>query len=297
MDKQVQIRKGTTAANDAFTGALGELSCDTQQNRLRVHDGATPGGFPIAGTSLINTFSQSQVIDPPVNSQALLLTGLSLTGSDANSFLSMFGNWNTTGSPAAFHIEISNSASGATSKVAWFKISNLFAASVKPGLQLENPSGAFSGLQQYSPSLNLVGQGWKTTAVAASQPVEFRVYVQPVQGTTNPTANLLIDFAVDGGAFANRFKLSSEGVLTANGLSIVSGTNQRAGNAVLVAGTVTVANTTVTVNTIVMLTRKTSGGTPGTLITYTVSAGASFTINSDSALDTSTFSYFLIEVP
>lgn len=80
-------------------------------------------------------------------------------------------------------------------------------------------------------------------------------------------------------------------------LSIASGANQRAGNAVLVAGTVTVNNTTVTANTIVMLTRKTAGGTVGTLITYTVAAGTSFTINSDSALDTSTFSYMLIEVP
>lgn len=96
------------------------------------------------------------------------------------------------------------------------------------------------------------------------------------------------------------FRLTQAGTLlmaTAKALAIASGTNQRAGNAVLVAGTVTVANTTVTANTIVLLTRKTSGGTPGTLITYTVTAATSFTINSDSALDTSTFSYLLIEVP
>jgi hypothetical protein len=80
-------------------------------------------------------------------------------------------------------------------------------------------------------------------------------------------------------------------------LSLTSGTNQRAGNATLVGGTVTVNNTTVTANTVVLLTRKTSGGTLGTAITYTVSAGTSFTITSDSALDTSTFSYMLIEVP
>lgn len=84
---------------------------------------------------------------------------------------------------------------------------------------------------------------------------------------------------------------------TASILSIASGTNQRAGNATLVGGTVTVSNTTVTANTIVMLTRKTSGGTIGTAITYTLSAGASFTVNSDNILDTSTFSYVLIEVP
>lgn len=79
--------------------------------------------------------------------------------------------------------------------------------------------------------------------------------------------------------------------------SIASGTNQRAGNAVLISGVKTVNNTTVTANTIVMLTRKTSGGTIGTAITYTLSAGASFTITSDNILDTSTFSYMLIECP
>lgn len=80
------------------------------------------------------------------------------------------------------------------------------------------------------------------------------------------------------------------------GLTYKSGTGARAGNATLVGGTVTVTNTTVTANTIVMLTRKTSGGTIGTAITYTLSAATSFTINSDNPLDTSTFSYVLHEL-
>lgn len=84
---------------------------------------------------------------------------------------------------------------------------------------------------------------------------------------------------------------------TAASLAFASGTNQRAGNTTLVGGTVTVSNTTVTANTVVILTRKTSGGTIGTSITYTVSAGTSFIITSDNILDTSTFSYMLIEVP
>lgn len=94
-------------------------------------------------------------------------------------------------------------------------------------------------------------------------------------------------------------RITSAGVkyATAKVMSIASGTNQRAGNATLVGGTVTVANTTVTANTIISITRKTSGGTIGTAITYTLSAATSFTINSDNILDTSTFSYFLIEVP
>jgi len=78
-------------------------------------------------------------------------------------------------------------------------------------------------------------------------------------------------------------------------LQMQSGTGARAGNATLVAGTVTVTNTTVTAKTHIFLTVKTAGGTLGTL-SYTLSAGASFTINSSSISDTSTVSYFLIEV-
>lgn len=79
------------------------------------------------------------------------------------------------------------------------------------------------------------------------------------------------------------------------GLQIKSGTGARAGTAVLVAGTVTVTNTTVTANTRIFLTVRTTGGTLGTL-SYTLSAGASFTINSSSGSDTSTVTYLLIEV-
>lgn len=78
------------------------------------------------------------------------------------------------------------------------------------------------------------------------------------------------------------------------GLIYKSGTGTRASNATLVGGTVTVTNTNVTANTLISMTRKTAGGVLGNL-TYTLSAGASFTINSDNALDTSTVTYFLSE--
>lgn len=44
---QLQLRKGTVSENNSFTGAAGELSVDTTNNRARVHDGATAGGFPL----------------------------------------------------------------------------------------------------------------------------------------------------------------------------------------------------------------------------------------------------------
>jgi len=44
MPTVVQFRRGTTAQNDAFTGAVGEISYDTENNTIRVHDGSTAGG-------------------------------------------------------------------------------------------------------------------------------------------------------------------------------------------------------------------------------------------------------------
>ena len=53
MSKQWQIRRGTTAQNDSFTGAEGELTMDTTLKGLRIHDGSTEGGIevPTAGTA------------------------------------------------------------------------------------------------------------------------------------------------------------------------------------------------------------------------------------------------------
>jgi hypothetical protein len=81
---------------------------------------------------------------------------------------------------------------------------------------------------------------------------------------------------------------------TGKGISIQQGSGTLAGNATLVAGTVTVTNTNITADSVVLLTRKTAGGTIGDL-TYTLSAGTSFTINSASGSDTSTVSYLIVQ--
>jgi Major tropism determinant N-terminal domain len=44
MPTQVQFRRGTNAQNQAFTGAVGEITVDTTLGTLHVHDGVTAGG-------------------------------------------------------------------------------------------------------------------------------------------------------------------------------------------------------------------------------------------------------------
>jgi len=49
MASQLQLRRGTTAQHAVFTGAAAEVTVDTDKKTVVVHDGATPGGFPITG--------------------------------------------------------------------------------------------------------------------------------------------------------------------------------------------------------------------------------------------------------
>lgn len=48
MSRQIQFRRGTADEHAAFTGAIGEVTVDTTNKTLRVHDGETPGGIPLA---------------------------------------------------------------------------------------------------------------------------------------------------------------------------------------------------------------------------------------------------------
>lgn len=55
MAKQVQHRRGTTAQHTTFTGAVGEVTVDTDRDAVVVHDGTTPGGFPhVVGAVVAN---------------------------------------------------------------------------------------------------------------------------------------------------------------------------------------------------------------------------------------------------
>ena len=51
MAKQLQLRKGTATEHNTFTGANGEVTVDTTNKTLRVHDGVTAGGTPLLNAS------------------------------------------------------------------------------------------------------------------------------------------------------------------------------------------------------------------------------------------------------
>lgn len=66
---QVQIRRGTDAENDAFTGAEGEVTMDLTNKQLRVHDGQTMGGMKIPNIETV--FGTSQIQDGAITEPKL----------------------------------------------------------------------------------------------------------------------------------------------------------------------------------------------------------------------------------
>ena len=89
---------------------------------------------------------------------------------------------------------------------------------------VSNTTAAANAAQQYSPAVQWIGQGWKTTATAASQPVDFIAYVQTVQGTTNPTGKWTLAGQTNGGGYGNAFQVDTSGNVTINNILNCSGT-------------------------------------------------------------------------
>jgi hypothetical protein len=54
MATQVQLRRGNTTQTNAFTGAVAEITVDTDKETVVVHDGSTAGGFPLARESALS---------------------------------------------------------------------------------------------------------------------------------------------------------------------------------------------------------------------------------------------------
>lgn len=97
MATQLQLRRGNTAQTAVFTGAIAEVTVDTDQKTVVVHDGVTTGGTYIATKSQL----QSNISTVNALAQAAFNkanTGGTFTGSVIiNQDLTVSGNVNITG--------------------------------------------------------------------------------------------------------------------------------------------------------------------------------------------------------
>lgn len=83
MATQVQMRRGTSLENDEFTGAEGEITIDTTNDTIRVHDGIKKGGYSVPkGLSVNQKPNPGTYTKVTVTSDGFVSSGGSLTPSD-----------------------------------------------------------------------------------------------------------------------------------------------------------------------------------------------------------------------
>ena len=63
MTRILQIRRGTAAENDNFTGMTGEITMDTTNKTVRIHDGETLGGFALARADEVSAAQEVENFD------------------------------------------------------------------------------------------------------------------------------------------------------------------------------------------------------------------------------------------
>ncbi len=83
---QIQLRQGTATEHDSFTGAVGEVTVDTTNKILRLHDGTTAGGFPVAARAnndgTISLIKKDGTVNTTIPANGLLNNTLTSTATD-----------------------------------------------------------------------------------------------------------------------------------------------------------------------------------------------------------------------
>ena len=82
MATQIQLRQGTTTEHDTFTGAVGELTYDTEKKQLRVHDGSTVGGNVVNDTTRDVTSQVKQATESLAGKAKVATTAIARSGTN-----------------------------------------------------------------------------------------------------------------------------------------------------------------------------------------------------------------------
>mgnify|MGYP007125365654 FL=1 len=177
MATQVQFRRGTTSQNNAFTGAQGELTIDTDVWTIRIHDGATAGGKLVPTLTATQTFTNKTMGTSSVwNGNAVGLgyggTGAALTGVAGAIVYS---------SGSAFGLSLAGTSgqvltSGGTSGPTWVNASALSTGTATTATTATNIAGGSAGYLVYQEDTNTTNfiapgtEGYILKSTGASTP-------------------------------------------------------------------------------------------------------------------------------
>ena len=258
MATQVQFRRGTTSQNNAFTGAQGEFTVDTDVWTIRIHDGATPGGKVVPTLSATQTFTNKTMGSNSVwNGNAIGLnyggTGAALSGV-AGAIVY------TTGSAMALSLAGTSGqvlTSGGTSGPTWVNASALSTGTATSATTAANILGGSAGYLVYQEDTDTTNfitpgtEGYILKSTGASTPPSW---VTPdltigttavAVGTTETDFDGINTFYITGTTDASS---DTTGVLTVAGGASVKKNFYVGGNLIVNGTTTTINSTTLTVD-------------------------------------------------
>jgi hypothetical protein len=159
MATQVQFRRGTTTQNNAFTGAIGEITYDSEAKTLRLHDGSTAGGG-----SIVTTLAGSQTLtNKTLSSNSVwqgTVIGLAYGGTAANLTAVAGGILYSGGSALAISAAGTSGqvlTSAGSSAPSWTSQSSLTVGTATTSTTTSNINGGSSGNLVYQVDTNDTG--------------------------------------------------------------------------------------------------------------------------------------------
>lgn len=219
MSIQVKRRRGNTAAHSLFTGAQGELTVNTDTNRVHVHDGSTPAGHPSAllsdlvvvctdTSSTGNTITVASNVGPaaPVDGMLLLITAANLSTGGCTV------NYNGSGAVALLSGAGAGLVSGAVQASAAILVQ--YRASTNNYYLL----GRDGGNAQFASPLPISQGGTGASTVAGALAALGLTEALTFAGTWNAATNMPA-LTSGSGVVGAMYKVSTAGATTLDGIS------------------------------------------------------------------------------
>jgi hypothetical protein len=258
MATQVQFRRGTTSQNNAFTGAAGEFTVDTDVWTIRLHDGTLQGGHTIPTLGAAQTLTNKTMGSGSIWNGSSIALGYGGTGASLSAVAGAVAY--STGSALALSLAGTSGqvlTSGGTSGPTWVNASALSTGTATSAVTAQNILGGSAGYLMYQSDTDTTafiapgatGYILKSTG-ASSAPSwvtpDFTLGSTSVAvGTTQTSFDGITAFYITGTTDSSS---SITGVLrVAGGASIAK--KLYVGSDLTVTGNLTVNGTTTNINT------------------------------------------------
>jgi hypothetical protein len=265
MSTQLQLRKGNTAQTAVFTGALAEVTVDTDQKTVVVHDGTTVGGnYIITKTQLDSNVSILQGINTSQNTRISIIEGVdsgqNTTITAVNNFAqSAYDTANSTNGYAVSAFGKANSANVLAQSA--FDSSNAVNQFAQSAYNTANgANGLAVGAYDTANGANGLANG---AYAAANTAYSYATQIQAIADAAYLKANAAFDSsnAVNGFVISAFNKANSANILAQSaydhantkfdsaGGTITGSVTISGNNNLTVTGNLSVLGTTTTVNT------------------------------------------------